>query len=390
MFEYLIDLPTKVLFGSGKSAELGAIAKEYGGKAFAILSPFLKDKPAGAGMLKSLRDAGLSVVECYSVQPNPRDTVIDRIAGLCAAEKCDLVIGIGGGSAIDTAKAVAVVASNGGNCWDYTTRSNEIVKPISKKPLPLITVPTTAGTGTEVTPYAVINSESLKQKATIGNAAVFPAVSIVDADLMTSMSAELTALTGIDAFAHALESYINIHATPFSEIVALSSIGLFAKSIRICCKEPENKDARSDMALSSMLAGVAIAHSPTTVPHAVGQPLSGKTDAPHGATIACCIRQVIEWTLPEGGEKFAKVAELFDPGIRSLGVAQKAAKLPSLLKDLFGDILPGPVTMGGYGLKKEEIPAFVDAIIACYGGDLFNHPKVPVRQDLMEIVRACV
>lgn len=390
MFEYLINTPTKVIFGMGKSTELGKIAAEYGKKAFVIMAPFMKRMPAGQNMLDELHRNGVSSVETYEVQPNPRNHVIDQLAERCIAEKCDLVVGIGGGSAIDTAKGVAVVATNGGNCWDYTSRSDAETKIIQHKPLPLIAVPTTAGTGTEVTPYAVINNEELKQKATIGNDLVFPEVALVDPGLMLSKSRQLTALTAIDAFSHALESYINIYATPYSEMIALQAIDLFAKNIQLCCDDPGNIHARENMALSSTLAGIAIAHSPTTVPHAVGQPLSGKADAPHGASIACCIVQVIEWTLPYGAEKIAKVAELFDPSICGLGVEEKANRLPALLKSLFTNILDMPVTMGLYGLTKEDVTAFVDAIISCYGNDLYNHPKVPQRNDLIEIVNKCI
>lgn len=388
MFEYLINLPTKVLFGFDKLALLGEEAKKLGSKALLMYDPFLSNSPVLNTVQGLLLENGLEVVCFDDVSPNPRHSVIDAAVQLCNFENCDLVIAVGGGSAIDSAKAVAIVAENGGNTWDYTERENEYVARPTKGKLPIITIPTTAGTGTEVTPYAVINNTDIHFKATIISEICFPTVSIVDPSLMLTMPPHLTALTGIDAFAHAFESYINKNSTTFSSMVSLEAIRLFAQSIETCVNNPTDRHARENMALASTLGGLAIAHSSTTLPHAIGQPLSGLTDAPHGGSIAVCIQQIIRWTLPQGKEKFAKVAETMKPSIRNLSVDEKANLLPSIIDELFGRILHGKKeTMSGYGLKDDEIDRLADTVLSCYIMDCKGHPKMPDRKDIVNIIR---
>ena len=390
MFEYLIDLPTKVLFGHGKVAELGKASAQYGKKAFVIMDPFFENSPMAERIFGYLKNEGIDVVDCYDVTPNPRNTVIDKCAKLCADEKCDMVIAVGGGSCIDSGKAIAIVAANGEESWLYTARDNEYVAQPDNKPLTIISVPTTSGTGTEVTPYAVINNLELHSKGVIINMVNCPTLSIVDPELTMTVPPQTTALTGIDAFSHSFESYIDKNSTPFSRIVALESIRLFAKSIRTAVKDGKNIDARSDMSLASMLAGVAITHSPTTMPHAMGQPLSGLTDAPHGGSIASCICQIVEWTLPYGEEQFATVAEIFDPTLSGLTNAEKAAKLPGILKQLWADILSEEVTMSKYGLKEDQIEQLAEMMMVYYTLDLHGHPRMATKDDLIGIIKKCM
>ena len=390
MFEYTIDIPTRVLFGAGKAAQLGDEASKYGKKAFVLMDPFLEGTDTAKKLLNNLSEHGIDYIDRYDVTPNPRNTVVDKLSKECIDEKCDIVIGIGGGSCIDSAKMIGVVAANGEEAWLYTARDNEYVAQPNNPPLPIITLPTTSGTGTEVTCYAVLNNLELETKGVMINRAICPLVSIVDPELTMTVPPQVTALTGIDAFAHAFESYIDKKRTPFSQMIALEAIRLFAKSIRKAVKNGNDVQARSDMSLCSLLAGIAITHCPTVMPHAMGQPLSGLTDAPHGGSIACCICQIIEWTLPYGAEQFAVVAEIFDPSIKDLSVEEKAAKLPVILKELWDDILTEPVTMSKYGLKESEIERLADNMLVYYTLDLHGHPRMATREDLIGIIKKCM
>jgi len=198
-------------------------------------------------------------------------------------------------------------------------------------------------------------------------------------------------LTGIDAFAHAFESYINRNATPFSEMVSLEAIRLFAESIETCVKTPNDKVARGKMALASTLGGIAIAHSSTTLPHAIGQSLSGLTDAPHGGSIAACIQEIVRWTLPCGKEKFVKVTEMLEPSVAGRSIDEKAALLPEILDGIFTRILFGKrETMSGYGLTEDKIDLLADTVLTCYMMDCKGHPKMQDRADIVGIIRACM
>lgn len=387
--ELKINFPVQVYFGEGEVNNVAERVAALGKRAFIVIDPFLKGSAVEERLFADLKAKGLEITPFYDVVPNPTVELIDKGAKQVRADAYDVVIAAGGGSAIDTAKAIALMANNDGSCWDYTERLGaEVIRPKAKA-LPLIAIPTTAGTGSEATPYAVINNPAIHQKCTIVNPLVFPTIAIVDPTLMASMPPSLTALTGIDAFSHAFESYINVNATPFSEMIALESIRYFAKYIREAVRNGSNMEARSGMAWACTLGGMAIAHAGTTVPHALGQPLSGLTNAPHGGTIAACLPEVVEWTLPVATEKFAVVAEILDPTVKDRALYDKAAALPSILEALFKEI-GGDVTFGGYGLRADQVESFADTVYASFQLDLKGHPKAASKQDLVNIIKKCL
>ena len=389
MDNFEINLPTRIIIGPGKINEAGTICKSLGTKAFVLYDPFLKNSDTIKSILTDLKSNNISYIEFNDVVPNPRSTTIDYGAKLCKQEGCDVVIGIGGGSAIDSAKAIALVNTNGGTCWEYTKRQNEKVTKPQNKASPMIVVPTTAGTGTEATPCSVINNSSLRSKCTIIDPMIFPCVSIVDPELMVSVPPLMTALTGIDAFGHAFEAYIGNSANEFSDMVALKSIEMFVRSIRRVVKDGTNIDARMEMALACTLGGWALTMAGVTIPHALGQPLSAFADAPHGGTLAACIPVVIEWTVPYAQEKFAKVATLFDPEVAKLSQEEQAAALPKLIRELYKDIDVN-VSFSSYGLKEEDVSEYVDLAYTAFKQDIDNHPKPATREDIEDLVRRCM
>lgn len=386
---FKVNFPVEVFFGDGEIDRVGEITKRYGKKAFIVLDPFLKGSNIEEKVEKELIESGVEFDSFYDVVPNPTVELIDKGAEIVRNGNYNIVIAIGGGSSIDTGKGIALLATNEGSCWDYTERLGATVVRPNASGLPLIAVPTTAGTGSEATPYAVINNPELHQKCTIVNPLVFPTVSIVDPALMVSMPPMLTALTGIDAFSHAFESYINVNAHPFSEMIALKSMKYFAQNIREAVKNGSNIEARQNMALACTLGGMAIAHAGTTLPHALGQPLSGLTNAPHGGTIAACLPEVVEWTLPVAIEKFAVVAEILDPSLKSESIEQKASKLPLVMENLFSEI-GADVTFGGYGLKEDQVEILADTVYTSFQLDLKGHPKVANKEDIIHLIRKCM
>lgn len=387
-FQY--QFPTQLRVGNGKRKELGALAATYGTKAFAVFDPFLNDSTVQKEMLDDLSQNGIESVVFSEIVPNPRNTSIDRGAELCRSTGCQLVIAVGGGSAIDTAKAIALTAALGGNCWDYTERQGEPVTRPDRPGLPLIAIPTTAGTGTEATQFAVINNPEQVRKCTIITPLIYPCVSIIDPELMISIPPQLTALTGIDTFAHAFEAYICKGQNEFSDALALYAMELFAKSIRRAVQDGSDLEARGMMAMSCALAGAAFSNAGVCLPHAMGQPLSAFTDAPHGGTLAACIPQVIEWTIPYAEERLARVAEILDAdAVSGKTQAQKAAALPELMDKLYAD-LDVHVSFSGYGLKEEDVDAFVDLCFTAYKQDMDAHPKPVTRQDVYDLVHKCM
>lgn len=387
-FQY--HFPTQLLIGNGKRKELGALAATYGAKAFVVFDPFLNGSTVQKEILDDLSQNGIESEVFSEIVPNPRNTSIDRGAELCRITGCQLVIAVGGGSAIDTAKAIALTAALGGNCWDYTERQGEPVTRPDHAGLPLIAIPTTAGTGTEATQFAVINNPEQVRKCTIITPLIYPCVSIIDPELMVSIPPQLTALTGIDTFAHAFEAYICKGQNEFSDALALHAMELFAKSIRRAVQDGSDLEARGMMAMSCALAGAAFSNAGVCLPHAMGQPLSAFTDAPHGGTLAACIPQVIEWTIPYAEERLARVAEILDAdAVSGKTQAQKAAALPALMDKLYAD-LDVHVSFSGYGLKEEDLDAFVDLCFTAYKQDMDAHPKPVTREDVYDLVHKCM
>ncbi len=382
--------PTRMRVGADRMQELGVTAREYGTHAFVVLDPFLKGSQTAASILEDLRQNGVEHTVYYDVMPNPRNTMIDEGIVLCRAAKCDVVVVVGGGSAIDTAKAIALVAVHGGTCWEYTERAGETVQRPSTPGLPLIVCPTTAGTGSETTACAVINNPSEVRKCTIINPVIYPTVSIIDPKIMLSVPPLLTALTGIDTFAHSFEAFICSGSNAISDMFALRSMELFAQNIRTAVQNGSDVEARSQLAMSCAMGGAALFNAGVCLPHALGQPLSAFTDAPHGGTLAACLPQVIEWTLPYAQDRFARVAEIMDPmGVQGMTIEQKAYQLPKIMHALYQD-LDVHVSFSGYGLKLDDLDAFIELCFTAFRQDIEKHPKPVTRENIREVLEMCM
>jgi len=382
-----IRFPTRVEFGCGKLQELGSIAAEFGKRAYILFDPFFRGSEIAGQALDSLHAAGIETVENYDIQPNPRAVDMDVKAAECVEHKCDFVIALGGGGALDIGKAVAMVATNGRSAWNYAALEIHPYEEITIPPLPFIAIPTTAGTGSEGSIYSVVTNPELQRKCSIRSFYLYPTVSLIDPVLTMGMPRQLTAMTGIDTFAHAYESYTNKNSTYFSRMICLESMRLFAENIETCCFNGNDMEARSAMSYAALLGGMAIAHCPCTIGHVLGQCLSGWTDAPHGGSLATCTAPIIRWTLPEGIPQLATIARLFDRKLLTADDNTAAFALPDLLDGLFERILGERVSMRTYGLKEEQFASFADFIFENYQGDMGNYCKVPTREDIHYLVR---
>jgi alcohol dehydrogenase class IV len=207
---------------------------------------------------------------------------------------------------------------------------------------------------------------------------------------MKTIPPKLTALTGIDTFAHAFEAYICKGHNSFSDALALHAIRLFAGSIRQAVHNGSDLEARGQMALSCTLAGAAFSNAGVCLPHAMGQPLSAFTDAPHGGTLAACLPQVVAWTVPYAEDRIADVAEILDSRmVINMTIAEKAAALPKILANLYQD-LDVHVSFSGYGLQEKDVDAFVDLCFTAYKQDMDAHPKPVTRDDVYSLVYDCM
>ena len=227
----------------------------------------------------------------------PSTEYIDATAINLRQYKYDLIIGVGGGSAIDMAKSLSIALVNPKPIWEYANLSNRPASKFDNMPLPVIAIPTTSGTGSEVTPYAVLSKLDTQQKGTIQDKAIYPKLALIDPDFLVTMPPELTAYTGIDAFAHAFESFINISKpSPYAEIVACQSINLIFNNLPIVVDDGNKIQSRINMAWASSLAGISIGHRGTTTPHAIAEPLGALTKLPHAVAVTLCTIPVLKRT----------------------------------------------------------------------------------------------
>ncbi len=386
-----IRFPTQVEFGVGMLSRLGEFAADYGKRAYCLFDPFFRGSAAAQTVLEALHAVGIETFDCYEVRVNPRAADIDERAEECRQQGCDFVVALGGGGTLDIGKAVSFLMTNGRGAWDYTVKENEFYYAITEPPLPFVAIPTTAGTGSEATIYSVINNPEIRRKCTIRSFALYPKLAIIDPELTVGMPPMLTALTGIDTFAHAFESYTNKNATLYSKMVAMEAMRLFAENIETCVADGKNLEARSKMAFASLLGGLAISHSPTTLPHIIGQCLSGWVDAPHGGSLAVCLAQVIRWTLPYGQSEFAQVARVLSPALVTAPEAEAAAALPDLVDALFLRLMGNQrVTMKTYGMDESRAGEFSSFIFHNYQADMSNYLRVPTQEELDQIIAACL
>ena len=382
-------LPVKVVFGSGKLMCLGDFVKRWTGKAFLAIDPYLDKAGLGDEVISLLKKTSIEAVKYTEIEPNPVCFGVDRAAEIAKKEDCKVVIGIGGGSTLDFAKGVAIIATHPGRCWDYVERTDQEVLRVSDNILPIIAVPTTAGTGSEVTRYAVFTNPQIREKSTIFSDKVIPKGAIVDPELMVSMPPRLTALVGIDALSHGIESYINIHANSYSKMLAIECIRLVSAYLPAAVANGKNKEARAQMAWASTLGGMAIVHVGTVLPHALGQAVSGLRGAPHGGSLAACLGKIMEFSFVSDFNRFAEIAEAMDSSVKSLSARKKAEKSAELLHQLVKDT-DSEVTFGEFGLKEEDIDKVTDMALKAYFIDIGNHPKQVTKEDIRRLYKECL
>lgn len=384
---YSVSIPTQLNFGLGSFDKVGAEASKIGSRAFVMMDPFLKDSMLEDRLDKHLETAGVTTKKWFDIVPNPRAATCDTAAELAIRQKCDLVIAVGGGSTIDAAKAVALVAKHGGKAWDYTAREGYDHLDPRTPGIPLIAIPTSAGTGAEVTPFAVLSNQELKLKATIKNTGCYPTVALIDPSLHLTKPKSLTASTGVDTFLHAFEGFLGSQSNGWTETVALRAMELFARHIRTACADGSNLEARSGMAEACYLAGLSLASIGVGIPHSLGQALGALKDTPHGESCAACLIPTVHWTLPHGENRLARVAEILSPDLQGRSAAENAGRLPVLLADLLADIGLN-ATFGTLGLTQAEVGRLVEVAFANYGRGIARWVKPGDRESITEIAIA--
>lgn len=374
--------PTEIRFGSGRLKEIGEVAERFGRRCLLVTVPPFPEFEPSLDLIKSLLKRKKIEVEHFDgVVPNPTVEVVTAGAKMAREFKAEFVIGFGGGSSIDTAKAIAVEATHKGSCWDYLYFRE--TQP-TEKTLPIIAIPTTSGTGSHVTQVAVVTNSSERNKSALFSSRLFPRVAIVDPQLMLSLPPYMTAVTGFDAFCHAFESYITPKCSPYVEILALECIKLITQYLSRVIGEPQNIELREKMAWADTLAGLSIANSAVTLPHGIAMAMSGMyPQIAHGQALASVYPNIMRYTYKSAIEKFATLARLLNPLLLSVS-DEEAARLLGDELEKFIELLGIKKSLKELGVIETEIPLLAKASLVL--PDYKNHPYVVSMEEVEKLL----
>jgi alcohol dehydrogenase len=376
---YTITQPTRIHFGLHSIQDLGGVITGLGGtKPLVVVDPGLQMAGLDADITGPLEDDGIKYVLYTKVDPEPGLQLADRAAEAARKNKCDCVVGAGGGSAMDIAKAVSILLTNGGKAVDYLGLGK-----IKKPGVPKIMVPTSAGTGAEVTFTAVFINEKTGSKGGMNGDPLYPDAAILDPMLTLSLPAGVTASTGIDALTHAIESYTSIQAHPISEMYSLEAIDLILTHIRTAYADGRNIEARSSMLLASLLAGKALAMAGVGLVHAMSYPLGGMFGIPHGLANAVLLPYVTDYNLIGNLSKHAGLASLFGHDMDNMPLREAGALTVDGLFQLNMDI-DIPATLADLEIPENRIPEMAD-IALTVARPIENNPRRPSKEDIIAV-----
>ena len=372
-------LPAVNYYGRGALTHLpGQIAGSKAKKVFLISDRGV----AGAGLVdrvKALVEEGGGAVKAFlDVEAEPGFQNLEEALAALKAWPADTVVGLGGGSPLDVAKAAAAMAGNQGSIRDYVGTGL-----IPRPGLPAILIPTTAGTGSEVTPNAIFTDKEEKVKKGVVSPYLLPYAAIVDSTLTPSMPPSVTASTGMDALTHAIESYTSNKATPQTDLYALEAVGLAGRHLRRAVAKGDDEEAREGMALASVFAGISLANAGVGAVHALSYPLGGELGVPHGLSNALLLPYVLEYNVTGHPEKFFTLAKALGENLEGLSQREGAFRAVKAVKELSADV-GIPKTLREIGIKEEQIPDLSRAA-ASITRLMANNPR-PMNLDAVRAV----
>ena len=375
-FEFV--LPTRIKYGEGVVGEIADVVKELGDKKPLIVT----DKGLiAAGIV----DRITAVLEANNVEytvfdgiePNPRDTTVHKAYEQAKADGNDSLIAVGGGSSMDTAKAVGVLMTNGGKVNDYEGLD------MFKNPIcHLIAVPTTCGTGSEVTFWSVITDTQRHFKMSLGSPKCAATVALVDPDMVASLPASVIAATGMDALSHAIEGYTCRVAEPITDACGIYAIRMIGENIRAAVYT-DSKEAKDNMLLASLIAGICFGNSDIAGIHCMGEALGGLYDTPHGVTMAMLLPYVSEYNYVADYKKYAEIARALGENVDRLPIRDAAAKSVDALHKLCRDLcIP---TMKEIGAKESDLEEL--ARRAAVNVSVDSNPRKADENDFLAIFK---
>jgi len=379
----LITTPRLMAVGGGAVAELPGMLRRLGlANPLIVTDPFIERSGHLERATEYLDHAGISWMVFSDTVADPTTAVVEAGTRRLAEGNFDSLVAIGGGSSIDTAKGMSVLAANGGQMRDY-----KVPAEIPQAGPPIVAIPTTAGTGSEVTRYTVITDTESDEKMLIAGLACCPLAAIVDYELTLSMPLRLTADTGLDSLTHAIEAYVSRRANPFTDGLAKNAMGLIARHIRTACAEPDNRAAREAMMLGATTAGMAFSNASVCLVHGMSRPIGAFFHVPHGLSNAMLLPEITAFSVPAALERYADCARAMGVAEEGEGSQGAVARLLDELRRLNQDLkVPTPHAWGIDAERYEELlPVMASQALA--SGSPANNPRIPTSDEIIGLYR---
>jgi len=383
-------MPTRILFGCGKLRELSTTPFLPGTKALIVIG-------ASGAMRKHgyldrvtgyLKDNGVASVVYDKIEPNPVSEHVEQGAAIAKENQCDFVVGLGGGSTIDSAKSIAVMAVNPGAYWDYIHGGTGKGKTPENGALPIVAITTTAGTGTEADPWTVITRSETNEKIGWGAPFTFPTLSIVDPELMLSVPPKQTAYTGMDAFFHSVESYLATVNQPTSDHLALEAVGLITRYLPIAVKDGANLEARTRLAWANTEAGICESLSCCISHHSMEHAVSAfYPDVAHGAGLTMLSVSYFSYLAERHPARFPDLARAMGQEIEGLSEKDQAMAFIAGLKKLIANVGLEQHKLSDFGIKPDDLRRFAENAFETMG-KLFELTPVELTLDDVEAIYA--
>lgn len=379
------QMPQNIVYGRGALEKVGKEASARGKKALIISDKTMDELGYVSKCRDYLKREGVSSQVYLGIDSEPSDKYVAESLTLFQENSCDFIISLGGGSCIDTAKAVVVLATNGGYIGDYM--GNE--KVANTTPIPHIAIPTSAGTGSEATDVTVITNTKSNVKMMIQQPAFLPIVAIVDPLLTKSSPQSVTAATGVDALTHAIEAYISKKSQPMTDTMALSAMKLIIGNLFTAYEDGENIDAREAMSLGALQAGIAFTNASVCLVHGMSRPIGALFNVPHGFSNAMLLPAVMEYSKESALERYAVLGRIFKPDMKNDTDEYAADIAVESVKELCYKLnIPN---LKGWGIDKDNFEASVSkmATDALDSGSPENNPVVPSHQEIENLYQVC-
>lgn len=373
--------PGRIVFGPGAVEHVGEEAARYGSRVLLVADRGLSQRTGLPERVKNiLVKTGLQVKVFAEVEPDPSVETVEK--GVVTAQEAgsDVILALGGGSTLDAAKGISIMLTNTGTIADYEGKEPALPG------VPIIAVPTTAGTGSEVSRFTVITDHIRKIKMLIRGSALIPRVALLDPVLTVTMPPAVTAATGMDALTHAIEAYISKVAQPTTDLLALSAIKLISGNLVKAVMDGENLAARSNMLLGQMQAGLAFSNAATALVHAMSRPLGAYFGVPHGVANAILLTRVMEFNRPSCPEKFRDIAEAMGEVVTGFPLREASYLAVKAIRELFYET-GLPRCLKEVGVNKDSISQLAQD--ASKSSSVLINPRQPTLDEIVNIYLQC-